>query len=572
MIVSLDEVQEQNLAGAAICIIGAGAAGITLACELDGCGRRVLLLEAGGERLDAAASDDQYGGAARAPHPHPAEYRRVVFGGTTGTWGGRCVPFDPIDFEKRDYVANSGWPIGYEDVARFYPRALEYCDAGAFDFSVGGSLRDAALRKSTVPGLDDTTVVMGDRIERYSLPTNFGTRYHDRIARSGNVTAVLNARCVGLQRATGGGRIASITVVDRGGRRRTVHSEVFILAVGGIEAPRLMMLSDPEGPGLGNDSDCLGRFYACHFENTLGRLVVDRGNVAFDFEKTRDGVYCRRKLQFTAQAQREHRLLNTAFRLHFPPYSDASHGSPVLSAIYLAKSTLIPEYRQILQHGAADAVVSPSGAHLRNVVLGLPTLGHFAYQWLFLRNLATRKLPYTLVRNRDGSYPLEFNAEQTPLATSRITLGDDLDRHGLRRVRVEWQLCEDDARAAQRAFLLLRDVLAVHSTCRLVFDEAAMLPAIRRSVPLGGHHIGTMRMAASAGNGIVDRNCAVFDLPNLYVASSAVFCTGSHANPTLTIVALALRMAEHLKSELGMEGARSAAPAEAAAAGGAVRS
>jgi choline dehydrogenase-like flavoprotein len=550
MIVSLDEMDMQHQLEATVCIVGAGAAGITLACELIGCGARVLLLEAGGERLDAAASDDQYGGSADAPHPHPAEFRRVVFGGTTGTWGGRCVPFDPIDFEKRDYVANSGWPISYEDVAQHYAQALRYCDAGAFDFSVDGSLRSDAIANATIPGLEDGSVLLADRIERYSLPTDFGKRYRARIAASENVTAVLNARCVGLHRQGGGGAIESISIIDRSARRRSVRARIFILAVGGIEAPRLMMLSDPVGRGLGNQSDHLGRFYTCHFENTLGRLIVESGRVAFDFEKTRDGVYCRRKLQFTAQAQRKNRLLNTAFRLHFPPYSDAAHGSPVLSAIYLAKSMLIPEYRSILQHGAEAAAVSPATLHLRNVALGLPTLGHFAYQWLFLRNLAQRKLPYTLVRNRDGSYPLEFNAEQTPQASNRITLADEVDRNGLRRVQVAWRLCEDDAQAAQRAFLLLREVIGAHSTCRLELDEAGLLSAIRRSVPLGGHHIGTMRMAASAREGIVDRNCAVFELPNLYIASSAVFCSGSHANPTLTIVALALRLATHLKTVL----------------------
>ena len=126
-----------------------------------------------------------------------------------------------------------------------------------------------------------------------------------------------------------------------------------------------------------------------------------------------------------------------------------------------------------------------------------------------------------------------------------------MDRHGLRRVHVDWRLAEDDAQAAQRGFLLLRDVLREHSTCRLELDEAGLLPAIRRSVPLGGHHIGTMRMAATARDGVVDRDCSVFELPNLYIASSAVFCTASHANPTLTIVALALRLAGHLKQMLG---------------------
>jgi choline dehydrogenase-like flavoprotein len=547
VIVSLDKLEPAQLESA-ICIIGAGAAGITLACELHGSGMKVLLLEAGGMKLDAAASDELYRGTAQAPHPNPSQYRRVVFGGTTGTWGGRCVPFDPIDFEKREYVADSGWPISYSEVAQFYPRAMSYCDAGAFDFSVGNSLKSGAL--ATIPGLGDDSEILADRIERYSLPTDFGKRYRAQIGRSSNVTALLNARCVALHRRPGEERIESVSVVDSAGNYRTVRSQVFILAVGGIEAVRILMLSDSEGPGLGNHSDHLGRFYACHFENTLGRLIVERGQLAFDFEKTLDGVYCRRKLQLKPQAQRRHRLLNSAFRLHFPSYSDAAHGSPILSGIYLAKSTLIREYREILQHGSEPAVLSPATAHLRNVALGLPTLGRFAFQWLFQRQLAARKLPYTLVKNRDGSYPLEFNSEQTPQASSRVTLIDELDRDGLRRVNVDWRLCEEDAQAAQRAFLLLRNALRLHSWCRLQIDEDGLLPAIRRSIPLGGHHMGTARMAATPRQGVVDRNCAVFELPNLFIASSAVFCTNSHANPTLTIVALALRLAEHLKATL----------------------
>jgi len=240
--------------------------------------------------------------------------------------------------------------------------------------------------------------------------------------------------------------------------------------------------------------------------------------------------------------------LNTAFRLHFPPYSDAGHGNPVLSAIYLAKSTLIPEYRAILQHGSEPAVQSPALAHLRNVVFGLPGLSRFAYQWLLLRRLTRRKLPYTLVRNRDGSYPLEFNCEQTPLASNRVVLATDTDRDGLRRVNVQWRICDADVDAAQRAFLLLRDILDRRSNCKLEFNAAELREIISRSGPLGGHHIGTTRMAATPRQGVVDRDCAMFELPNVYIASSAVFPTGSHANPTLTIIALALRLASRLKS------------------------
>ncbi len=544
MLIPAAELADDAPLDAALCIIGAGAAGIALACELDGCGARIILLESGGLKPDRHSMDD-YRGTATPPHPDPTEFRRVAFGGTTSLWGGRCVPFDPIDFERRDYLAHSGWPLSYEEVARYYPQALSYCDAGQFDFSTAGSLAQPA---PTIAGFDGEGIVLEDRIERYSLPTDFGRRYRDRIERSVNVTALLGARCVRLLKASGEDRIDAAEFVDAGGRRRRVQASRFVLATGGIEVPRLLLSSDPEGAGLGNAYDLLGRFYACHFENTCGRLVPGAGPVAFHFEKTVDGVYCRRQLRFSEPAQREHRLLNTAFRLHFPNYGDATHGSAVMSTIYLAKSMLVPEYRAILQHSTHGALASGNLAHWRNVVTGLPQLAGFAYDYIFRIRLARRKLPYTLVPNADGSFPLEFNCEQTPLASNRITLQNDVDRHGLPRVHIAWRLCDDDVDAAQRAFLLLREVMHHGSAARLHLDDAGLREQLGRSAPLGGHHIGTTRMGAVPRAGVVDTNCAVFGLPNLYIASSAVFPTSSHANPTLTIVALAVRLAYHLRS------------------------
>ena len=529
-----------------VCIVGSGAAGITLACELDGAPFNVLLLEAGD--LDSASgSPDNYQGTAVKPHPTPAEFRRFGLGGSTSVWGGRCVPFDPIDFEKRDYIANSGWPISYDEVAHYYPRAMQYCDAGDFDFTASGSLHHAA---PTIPGLENDSAILNDCIERYSLPTHFGKRYRQQLEKSPNVTVVLNARCVAINKQVGADQIESVAVVDAGGQRRIIHAQLFVLAVGGIETPRLLLAADTAGNGLGNRTDKLGRFYACHFENLCAKVVANGAKLAFDFEKTKDDVYCRHKLQFSAAAQHEHHLLNTAFRLHFPDYSDATHGSSVMSMIYLAKSVLIKEYRDILQNSAQELTPSPNSAHVRNVLLGVPQLLKFGWQWLFLRQLAERKLPYTLVPNADGSFPLEFNSEQTPLAHSRITLSNAVDQHGLQRVHVDWHISNDDVAAAQRAFHLLRTAMSRTPACRLEFDDAQLQARISRSIPVGGHHIGTARMAVSEQQGVVDTQCAVFGIPNLYLASSAVFPTSSHANPTLTIVALTLRLAEHLKATL----------------------
>lgn len=547
MIINASDLNEHTCRDTSVCILGSGAAGITLACELIDANFKVILVEAGGRRA-SGSNQDFYRGDARPPHPPADEFRRVLFGGTTRVWGGRCVPLDEVDFESRDHVPNSGWPIPYREIAAYYPQALQYCDAGAFDFIASSAIAGAA---ETIGGLDAGRTLEMDLIERYSLPTDFGRRYAPRIRRAGNVTAILNARCTGLLKAAGEDRLRAAQLVTPNGSRHEIAASVFVLALGGIESTRMLLASGRATGGLGNRYDRLGRFYACHIEATVGRLVPNGAPIAFDFERTRDGAYCRRKIRFSADAQRRHQLLNTAFRLHFPSYSDASHESAVLSTIYLAKSTILPEYRKILQQDADYCVISPNSAHRRNIRRDVPALAKFAFDWVFRRKLARRKLPYTLIGNADGSYPLEFNCEQTPLESSRITLLDEIDANGVPRVKIDWRCAEDDLVAVERAFGLLRETLSASGLCRLEFDPDLLRRRLATSAPVGGHHIGSARMAASERAGVVDTNLAVFGIPNLYVASSATFPTGGHANPTLSIVALAIRLGRHLRTRHG---------------------
>ena len=161
--------------------------------------------------------------------------------------------------------------------------------------------------------------------------------------------------------------------------------------------------------------------------------------------------------------------------------------------------------------------------------------------------LAERKLPYVLVPNADGSYAIEFNAEQTPLRDSRVTLNARSDQFGVPRVHVGWRFGDDDVDSICRSFRLLRERVQSSGAAELDLDDAALRETIAASMPLGGHHIGTTRMATSPRDGVVDVNGEVFGAANLFVASASVFPTSSHANPTLTIVAMAIRLAGHLK-------------------------
>jgi choline dehydrogenase-like flavoprotein len=529
-----------------ICIVGAGAAGITLACELDGAGVSVVLLEASGTGISGRVSQDPYAGTATGGHLPPSDFRRRAFGGSTTIWGGRCVPYDPIDFEQREYATNSGWPITYGEVAKYYPKAMEYCDAGDFNFSVTGSLDEQA---STIPGLDPDGDVEADLIERYSLPTNFGARNREKLEQSGNVRVITHAHAIRMIKDPVGDRIVTIEFATRSGKAARVNSDLFVLALGGIETTRFLLSSDSNGRGFGNLSDCLGRYYTCHLENILGVVRSKQPGIVFEFQKTRDGIYARRKLRIRDSAQRREGILNTTFRLHFPNVADPGHRSSVLSAVYLAKRMVIPEYRRILQHGKSDpASAELLAKHIRNVVTGVPTLLSFTSDWIRRRVMAQRKLPYILVPNANGTFPLEFNSEQTPLPESRMTLIDDKDAFGIPRVNIDFRICDADLESICKAYRMLKRQIDASGQCVLELDDEQLPELVAQSFPVSGHHIGTTRMAGGPSDGVVDADCAVYGLPNLFIAGPSVFPTSSHANPVLTITALSVRLAGHLKT------------------------
>jgi choline dehydrogenase-like flavoprotein len=542
-----------------ICIAGAGPAGITLACELEASGLSIILLEAGDSRFSPAAQAGLEGEVAPGnPHTPPTMYRRRVLGGASSIWGGRCVPLDPIDLEPRDYVGLSGWPISWDVLRACYDRAQPYFDAGAFDYEVAGALGPGA--PPTISGFDDPDILT-DQIERFSPPTDFGKRYAGQLHSARNIRVVTGAEAL---RVTTQG--AAVTAVEAavGDQRLTVRARRFVLAMGGLEIPRLLMNSDATARGgLGNEGGALGRYYMCHLENTLGRLqlIPPKRPITLHFERSLDGAYVRRKFILSAAAQRREGLLNTAFRLHYPPIADPSHGSGVLSAVYLAKDSVLPEYRRKLatiEIANRDRLRRDArfwAAHGMNVVLRAPDVAWFGIDWIRRRTLARRKLPFVVIRSRDGGYPLDFNAEQIPNPDSRVRLGDTVDRHGLRRLLVDWRAAAQDFDSLLGSLRVARDSFARSGVARLDFDEAQIADIISGSTPVGGHHIGAARMAVDPRDGVVDANCAVHGFQNLYCAGAAVFPTSGHANPTLTIVALAIRLADHLKADARRDGA-----------------
>jgi len=534
-----------------VCIVGSGAAGVTLAGELDGSGLITLVIEAGGAKYLARQQTALQGEVANdSSHTTPDMYRRRMLGGATSIWGGRCVPLSPIDLEVRDYVPHSGWPISWQELDRFYPAAQSYCQVGNYDYTVRTAIGKNA--PPTIEGYADPDVETND-IERFSPPTDFGKVYLSKLTKSSNVRLALNTKAVRLNQS--GSIVESLTAATANGREIRILARHYILAMGGLETPRLLMLSDPtRRGGLGNDNGLLGRFYMCHVENTVGLLRLHaNANPVVDFERSIDGVYVRRKFRLSREALDQHRLLNTVARLHYPLPADPSHGNGLLSAMYIVKDVIIPEYRRkfaTLELANFEGQTRDAKfwlSHAGNVTRDAGLVARFGVHWIRRRILAKRKLPFVVFHSRNSAYPLDFSAEQIPARENAATLAESLDADGRRRIRVNWRLMPQDVDSLTRTIRLLRDSFERSGCGELVINGERLEEQISRSTPTGGHHIGTTRMATDPTQGVVDQNCTMHGISNLHIAGAAVFPTCGHANPTLTIVALSVRLAEHVK-------------------------
>jgi choline dehydrogenase-like flavoprotein len=531
-----------------LCIVGAGAAGITLALQFVQSKLRVIVLESGGEKLEAEQQALNHGEVVDGVHPPAHMYRQRRLGGSTAIWGGRCVPLEDQDFRKRPHVPLSGWPFDLSALQPFYVRAQSLLEVGEFDYSA-----PTVSPGELIEGFRDPDMLT-EMVERFSPPTNFWKRYRRQLAKSAAVIVIKNTTCI---RLSGDQAVTGLACAGAGDLRFKVRARFVVLAVGGLETVRVLAHS-----GFGNHSGMLGRTYMCHIEAELGQLCLsptDRG-VQFGFERTNDRIYCRRRFTLRAEKQDELGILNAAIRLHHANVVDPTHRHPVLSAMYLTKKVAIPEYARkftVIEHEAIRSSRNDMAlwlGHIRNVMFGTPRLARFALGWVVRRYLTYPRIPYVALPNAAGIYPLDFNGEQAPNPESRVFLAGETDRYGVPRLKIDWRASELDWLTLSRMLRQLRRAVEECGCGTIEYDEERLDQDTRASVlPLGGHHIGTARMSESPSAGVVDADGRVHHVDNLYVAGSATFPTSGQANPMLTIVAMALRLAQHLQIRLGGE-------------------
>lgn len=525
MFVDARELPDGTMLEAELCVIGAGAAGITIARELAGRAVQVVVLESGGFEFDANTQELYKGPNVGLPYFDLDITRLRFFGGTTNHWAGWCRPLDPIDFEPRPWLKESGWPIRHDELTPFYERATKIVELPSARFGIADWEKSEVATARGLQRLPLDPKRFESIVFQKSPPTRFGEVYRSALDRAPNVKICLNANVTEMETTANGAEVVTVHGATLTGCRFKVRPKFVVLACGGIENARLMLLSSRlERGGIGNRHDLVGRYFADHLEQVSGYAFFAQPTKSFDWYFPESAPEVTACLQLAPAVQEARRTLGSVVTLH------QVHDTTETSEGFGSLRRLV---RSVQRHAIPDNLLGD----LANVVIDINTLASFTYSRL---TNAPRKDNLCVLMNR---------IEVRPNRDSRVLLDTTRDALGLPRAKLDWRLTDTD-----------KDTIAIaQEELSLAFGEAGLgrIKTVFRAdrpwpstIQGGNHHMGTTRMSADPRAGVVDATSRVHGMANLWIAGSSVFPTTGTANPTLTIVALALRLADHLKEKL----------------------
>lgn len=468
-----------------ICICGAGAAGITLAIELAGKGKKVALFE-GGDEDYSDESQSVYGPINTGLTYYGINGCRLRYlGGTTNHWAGRTMVLQPIDFEKRDFFSLPGWPIEKYEFDKYRKRAFKILE-----------LKEDSLDAPVIPQL--TTSSMKMLGYGSSPPVRFGKKYYKELVESNNIDLYINANLTGLKLNESHDSIQQIEIKNYKNTTFSFLGKKVVLAMGAIENARILLNCNSQIPdGIGNHSGFVGRCFMEHFQVLLGEYSINPNNP----------------------------IWSNGIKLEFFPTDKLAIGKKIGTSV--------------ISFGEADA----------------RSYGRLKAIKKFLKDSVCPSETLTKISksmfdfNCKGDGIITTLCEQAPNLKSRIVLRDEKDALGLQRVALDWQISELDKRTIRTLGLETAKEFARLDIGRVKLKDFIFTEDIEKNLGAHCHQMGTTRMSELPKDGVVDKNCKVFGINNLYIAGGSVFSTGGGVNPTLSIVQLSLRLADHLLSD-----------------------
>ncbi len=527
MINDFREMANDAIVEADLCIIGAGAAGISMAKYLISSKLQVCLVESGGFEFDAA-TQSLYKGKNIGLKYFPLDSARLrYFGGTTNHWAGWCAPLSDIDFKQRDWVPYSGWPLTKKELEPYYVQSQKLCEVGPYRYEFDYWEADDFKLLDVLP----EKIV--NKLWQFSpTQTKFGKVYRAELEKASNIQVLLHANVLEILSNQSGKAVEGVKITSLDTNKTgTVRAKVVVLAGGGIENPRILLTSNSvQSTGLGNQNDNVGRFFMEHPIVSSGELVTLKNSqplANYSSPTIRRGTHLRPALAVSETAQQKNQILNVAVLMYSSSNTNKTGGYSAFKKISKALKGKFPNnFRD----------------HLINVITDLDDVA----TGLYYRLRGTHKpLPH------NTTMTFTSLSEQIPNPDSRVVLNTEKDALGLPRIKLDWRLTDLDKRSIRVANQLLGEEFGRVGLGRLQISEWLRQDDNQFETLVGGfHHMGTTRMSEDPKQGVVNKNCRVHGLANLYIAGSSVFATGGHSNPTLTLVALALRLAEHLEKQV----------------------
>lgn len=506
-----------------IAIVGSGPAGLSVALELAGTAVPVLLLESGGVGFDNQAQDLAEAEVSGVPLLAPRLSRYRGFGGTARRWAGFCRPLDPDDFEARDWLPYSGWPIDAQTMASYYDAALKLAGIAEGDWN------PIAWREGGVV-LDPETARSEELLPAnlYRSPVrNFRKTFAATMRRAANVTVLHHANVTEIETDEHGRTVSALRVACLDGKRFTVKAHHFVLAAGGIENARLLLASTAAKPaGLGNDHDLVGRFLMNHPHMAAAWLSLSHPDSRLHSQSQRTNAIAQRlTLADTAMA----RAQVAKFSAYLYPVAAVGDHPFTKSQGFAALLTFLGRDEERLRLGQRFAAVG-------RIASDLGGLTHDVAERL--------RAPFT-GRN---VVAIVVETEQIPNPDSRVTLSPELDALGMRRARIDWRLHPRDKETMRVGLEHVERHVSQHEIGELTYNDWILSEGIDNYPGEDwAHHAGTTRMASDPKQGVVDADTLVHGMTNLYMGGCSIFPTEGIAPPTLTILAFGIRLAERLK-------------------------
>ena len=503
------QLPENTLIEGDICIVGTGPAGLSMALQFDHTKTRVILLEGGGLDYDEQIQDF-YAGQSTGQKYYPLKSTRLhYFGGTSNHWSGYCSPYDPLDFEKRDWIPHSGWPIKRTDLDPYYARAQSIVDLGPYEYDVAyWQKQDPGLR-SLLP--DNPSV--WNKVWQFSPPTRLAKKYGPQIMDSKNIHLYTYANLVDITANEPVTSIQSLTVTNLAGKKHTVKAKRFVLACSTIQNARILLSCNKQAKnGLGNDHDLVGRFFMEHLQIKSAWLFLPNPDPLKLYNIDPGVTKMRCELAITPEMQKKFRILS---------------GTASLLPFGIAQN-------------AKSSIETWNSDDPRKSLTNFRT-----------SNAASRQKAPPASLKASNRFLLSTRIEQAPNPNSRVTLDPtDKDALGMHRSVLHWELTPFEKRSVRTMYELIGQEVGRAGVARLQLMEHLQDPSDNTWPEFtsgGWHHMGTTRMSDDPHTGVVDANCKLHGIDNLYIAGASCFVTAAAPNPTLTIIALSLRLSDHLR-------------------------